>query len=78
MITEKLNINTEILPKKYLDMNKVLAKMMPKNLTEDQMQWKRDVCADLLQRIEEKDERLDEVISMDESFVFQYDPEEKR
>jgi hypothetical protein len=59
-------------------MNEVLAKIMPKDVINDQLQWKREFCADLLQRIEEKDEWLDRIISGDESFVFQYNPEGKR
>jgi hypothetical protein len=46
--------------------------MTPENLTEDQLQWKGDAWTELLRWIE------DGIITRDESFVFQYDPEEKQ
>jgi len=58
-----------------LDMRKVCAKMVPKELTEEQKQRRVTVCQDLLER---QDDILGRVITVDETWVYQYDPETKR
>ena len=58
-----------------LDMRKVCAKMVPKELTEEQKQRRVTICQDLLER---QDDILGRVITGDETWVYQYDPETNR
>jgi len=58
-----------------LDMRKVCAKIVPKELTEEQEQRRVTICQDLLER---QDDILDHVITGDETWAYQYDPETKR
>ena len=50
-----------------LDMRNVCAKMVPKNLTTVQKANRRDVCLDLLDRLEREPEFFSRVITGDES-----------
>ena len=59
-------------------MRKVCAKMVPKNLTTEQKTSRRDVCLDLMDRLEREPEFLSRVITGDESWILEYDPETKR
>jgi len=77
-ITEQVNIDRETVRKiltEDLDMRKVCAKMVPKELTEEQNQRRVTICQDLL---ESQDDILGSVITGDETWVYQYDPETKR
>jgi len=77
-ITEQVNIDRETVRKiltEDLDMRKVCAKMVPKELTEKQKQRRITICQDLLER---QDDILGRVIIGDETCVYQYDPETKR
>jgi len=56
-------------------MRKVCAKMVPKELTKEQNQRRVTICQDLLER---QDDILGRVITGDETWVYQYDPEMKR
>jgi len=56
-------------------MRKVCAKMVPKELTKEQKQRRVTICQDLLER---QDDILGRVITGDEIWVYQYDPEMKR
>jgi len=49
-----------------LDMRKVCAKMVPKKLTTEQKANRRDVCLDLLDRLEREPEFFSRVITGDE------------
>ena len=62
-----------------LDMRKVCAKMVPKNLTTEQKANRRDMCLDLLDRFEREPEFFSRVrvIAGDESWILEYDPETK-
>jgi len=76
-ITEQVNIDRETVRKiltEDLDMRKVRAKMIPKELTEEQKQRRVTICQDLLER---QDDILGRVITCDETWVYQYDPETK-
>ena len=69
MISSELNLNRftvhQILTQD-LDMRKVCAKMVPKNLmTEQKVNW-RDVCLDLLDRLEREPEFFSRFITGDE------------
>ena len=77
-IAEQVNIDRETVRKilaEDLDMRKVCAKMVPKELTEEQKQRRVTICQDLLER---QDDILGHVITGDETWVYQYDPEMKR
>ena len=52
--------------------------MVPKNLTTEQKANWRDVCLDILDRLERETEFLSHVITGDESWVLEYDYETKR
>ena len=52
--------------------------MVPKNLTTEQKANQRDVCLDLLDRLEREPEFLSRVITGHESWILEYDPETKR
>ena len=52
--------------------------MVPKNLTTVQKANRRDVCLDLLDRFEREPEFFSRVITGDESWILEYDPETKR
>ena len=56
-------------------MRKVCAKMVPKVLNEEQKQGRVTTCQDLLER---QDDILGRVITGDETWVYQEDPETKR
>ena len=77
-IAEQVNIDRETVRKIKtvdLDMRKVCAKMVPKKLTEEQKQRRVIICQDLL---EKHDDILGRVITGDETWIYQYDPETKR
>ena len=52
--------------------------MVPNNLTTEQKASRRDVCLDLLDRLEREPEFFSRVIRGDESWILEYDPETKR
>jgi len=77
-IAEHMNIDKETVRKILTedhDMRKVCAKMVPKKLTEEQKRRRVTICQDLLER---QDDILCHVITDDETWVYQYDPEMKR
>jgi len=77
-IAEQVNIERETVRKiliEDLDMRKVCAKMVPKELTEEQKQRRVTICQDLLER---QDDILGCVITGNETWVYQYNPEMKR
>jgi hypothetical protein len=58
-------------------MRKVPAKMVPQILSDDQKQRGLDVCSDLSHQLAKRNNFLDRVITGDESWCFQYNPETK-
>jgi len=74
MISSELNLNRftvhQILTQD-LDMRKVCAKMVPKNLTTEQKANRRDVFVDILDRLERKSEFFSRVITVDESWILE-------
>jgi len=52
--------------------------MVPRLLTPEQKEIRMNICADILQNIENDPNILEDVITCDESWFFQYDPESKR
>ena len=81
MIGEELGLNRESVRKILRDdlaMRKVCAKMVPKILSEEQKQRRVNFCKDMLETIAGDADILGQVITGDETWVFQYDPETKR
>ena len=58
-------------------MRKLCGKMVPKKLTTEQKANRRDVRIDLLDRLEREPEFFSRVITGDESWILEYDPETK-
>ena len=59
-------------------MKKVCSKMVPRLLTAEQKEIRMNICADILQNIENDPNFLVNAITCGESWFFQYDPESKR
>ena len=59
-------------------MRKVCAKMVPKLLSEDKKQQRVTICQAIIERLEDDPDLLGRVITGDESWIFEYDPENKR
>jgi histone-lysine N-methyltransferase SETMAR len=80
MMAEELNLDRESVRKILTEdfgMRKVSAKMMPQILSDDQKKRRLGVCSDLSCQLAEGNNFLDGVITGDESWCFQYDPEMK-
>ena len=81
MISSVLNLNRhpvhEILTFE-LGMQKICAKLVPKFLTNEQKENRRNVCLDLLEHIENNKNCFEHVITGDEVWIFEYDPDTKR
>jgi histone-lysine N-methyltransferase SETMAR len=81
MIAEELNVDKETVRQiltENLKMKKACAKMVPKNLSEDQKLNREEMCQNVLEKIEEDPDFLNSVVTCDETWFFQYDPETKR
>ncbi|GFX77324.1 protein GVQW3 [Trichonephila clavipes] len=61
-----------------LQMRKVCAKLVPKVLTQDQKELSILRCQELLDLIQNEPDFLNSVVTGDESWMFEYDPESKR
>ena len=80
MISSELNLNRFTVHQiliQDLDMRKVCAKMVRNNLTTEQKSSRRDVCLDLLNRLEREPEFFSRVITGDDSWILEYDPRQK-
>jgi len=81
MIASEFNLNHttvhQILTEE-LAMRKLCAKIVPKNLTIEQNDNRKDVCLHLLEGIQSDRNFLNSVITGDETWIFDYDPEAKR
>jgi len=53
-----------------LNMRKVCAKMVPKVLSEEQKESRKELCLDLLQRIENEPDLMNSIIKCDETWLF--------
>ena len=70
-IAKQVNIDIETVKKiltEDLDMRKVCAKMVSKELTEEQKQRRVTICQDILER---QDDILGRIITSDETWVYQ-------
>nr|XP_027310934.1 protein GVQW3-like [Anas platyrhynchos] len=78
MIADDLSIpQTQVfeMVKENLAMRKVCAKFVPRVLSEDQKANLKAICQDLLHHMNEEPDFLDNVVTGDETWVFEYNPE---
>ena len=61
-----------------LGMRKICAKLVPRVLSDEQKQRRVECCQEMLNLMNSEPDFEDDVITGDESWVFQYDPETKR
>lgn len=81
MIGEELNLShttVHQLLTNELGMRKICSKMVPRHLSQDQKDIRKARCVDFLDAIEQDPHFLERVITGDETWVFEYDPETKR
>jgi len=81
MISSVLNLNRQTVHKILtfeLGMQKICAKLVPKIITNVQKENRRNVCLDLLERIESDKKFFKHAITGDETWIFEYDPDTKR
>jgi len=81
MIASELNLNHTAVHQILTDelaMKKLCVKFVLKNLTIEQKDNRKDVCLHLLERIQSDRNFLKNVITGDETWIFEYDPETKR
>lgn len=81
LMAEELNINKETIRQilhEDLGMRKICAKFVPHNLTDEQKQRRVEACEDFVQNCRDNANFLNCIVTGDESWVFQYDPETKR
>ena len=60
-----------------LAMPKLTARWVPKSLSDEQMATRLSVCSDLLKRFRSKDDFLLRLVTIDETWVHYYEPENK-
>jgi len=75
IIADEVNVNREAVHQiltEELGMRKICAKMVPRNLTEQQRDAQVSVYAELLEQVEADPELMERVITGDESWFFQY------
>ncbi|KAL4083729.1 hypothetical protein QTP88_029045 [Uroleucon formosanum] len=80
-VAEMVNIDRESVRKilvENLNIKKVCAKMVPKNLTIDQKFNRKEICSDTLKIIKDDPSFINNIITCDETWIFTYDPETKR
>ena len=81
MISSMLNLNRQTVDEILtleLGMQKICAKLVPKILTNEQKETRRNVCLGLLERMENDKIFFKHVITGDETWIFEYDPDTKR
>lgn len=81
MIADMLNTNKEIIKQilhDELNMTKVCAEIVPKNLTREQKDNRMNVCSEIMKRLRGQPGLLTRIIAWDETWIFQYDPKTKR
>ena len=81
MIAEETGLNknaVHTILTEHFHMRKFCAKLVQKNLSVEQKANRLEICQDFLERLEIEPNFLHKVITGDESWVFDYDPETKR
>ena len=77
MIADMVGINRETVRQilhNELNMQKVCTKLVLKNLTQERKDNRKDSCTDILQEIMQQPDLLENVITCDETWIFQYNP----
>ena len=80
MMASELNLNHTTVHQvltQELAVRKLCAKMVSKNLTIEQKENQKEVCFHLLEWIQSDRNFFKKVITGDESWIFEYDPEKK-
>jgi len=80
-VAEEVDLDRESVQRilrEELNMRKVCAKMVSKVLSDEQKERRKELCLDLLQRIENEPDLLNSIITCDETWIFTYDLETKR
>jgi len=80
MISSVLDLNCQTVHEILtfeLDMKEICAKLVPKILTNEEKESRRNVCLDLLERIKNDQNFFKHVITGDETWIFEYDPDTK-
>jgi len=80
-VAELINIDKETVRQilhNNFNMKKVCSKMVPRLLTPEQKEIRMNICADILQNTENDPNVLENIITCDETWLFQYNPESKR
>ncbi len=78
MNAETVNANKETVKKVLhdeLNTNKVCAKWVLKTLNPDQKRIHQQICSDFLERLDEGPESMENIITYDETSIFQYNVE---
>ncbi|GFS88481.1 putative mariner transposase [Trichonephila clavipes] len=81
MIAEVVKTDKETVRKflrEKFRMTNVCAKLVPKTLTPDQKLLRQQVCSDFLERLEEDPGLMKNIITCEETWIFQYDVETKQ
>jgi len=79
-VAELINIDKETVRQilhNSFNMKKVCLKMVPRLLTPEQKEIRMNIYADILQNTENGQNFLENIITCDESWFFQYDPKSK-
>jgi histone-lysine N-methyltransferase SETMAR len=74
-VAEEVNLNRESVRRilrEELNMRKVCAKMVPKMLSDEEKERRKELCLDLLQRIEDEPDLLNSIITCDETWIFTF------
>lgn len=77
-VAEKLNMDNETVSQtvtKKLNMRKVRDKIMPKNLSEEKQLKRKEMYFVILQYMEEDPDFLTSVLTCNETYLFQHNPE---
>ena len=61
----------------HLGMRKLTARWVPKSLSDEQMATRASVCSALLKRFRSKDDFLLRLVTVDETWVHYYEPENR-
>jgi hypothetical protein len=80
MIADELNMNWEtvrLILTEELGIRKISAKMVPRNLMQEQWDARMSVSLGVLEDVEADPKLMDQVMTGDESLFFQYDSETK-
>jgi hypothetical protein len=81
MTAEMANMNKETVRQilhDQLNIRKVCAKMVQKNLTQEHKDNQKNICSDIMERTTEQLDVLENVITCAETWIFQYGQKTKR